>query len=315
LPAVAAIREANPDSKITWVINPEWTPLLRGNRDVNHVHIFPRNEFRGTLKVSVNLLAWARKTSRLRPHAALDFQGLLRSAFIARVSRADEVWGMSDAREGSRLMYHRVARVDRHAHAVERYLKLAEDFGATIKYPLRFPLPTGDVLPHFDDNEPFVLLHPYARGRRKSLTTAIIHEFCRALAPARVVVVGRSHRKFAARENCIDLTNRTTLLQLIHLVRKTQFFISVDSGPMHIGAAIHDRLLSIHTWTDPNRVGPYNPNAWIWKSGNLLRVRDLNRDEKIKGKRALKLEDVPAIAELAQNLLKPHVPPPRGGSL
>jgi ADP-heptose:LPS heptosyltransferase len=47
LPAVAAIRDANPTAQITWVINPEWAPLLRGNRDVNHVHIFPRGEFRG----------------------------------------------------------------------------------------------------------------------------------------------------------------------------------------------------------------------------------------------------------------------------
>ena len=40
LPAVAAIRDANPDAEITWVINPEWATILRGNRDVDHVHIF-----------------------------------------------------------------------------------------------------------------------------------------------------------------------------------------------------------------------------------------------------------------------------------
>jgi heptosyltransferase I len=297
---VAAIRDANPNAQITWVINPEWAPLLRGNRDVNHVHIFPRNEFRRGFSVSVNLLSWARKTSRLQPDAALDFQGLLRSAFIARCSRAREIWGMNDAREGSRFAYHHIARVDRQAHAIERYLKLAEDFGATIKRPLRFALPTGDALPHFADDEPFILLHPYARGSRKSLSPAIIGEFCRRLAPARVVIVGRSRRRLSARDNCIDLTNQTTLLQLIHLIRKTQFFISVDSGPMHIGAAIHDRLLSIHTWTDPTRVGPYNPNAWIWKSGNLLRVRDLQDDQKMKGKRGFKLEDVPAVVEKAR---------------
>ena len=47
LPAVAAIRDAFPQAEITWVINPEWTTLLRGNPDVDHVHIFPRGEFRG----------------------------------------------------------------------------------------------------------------------------------------------------------------------------------------------------------------------------------------------------------------------------
>jgi heptosyltransferase-1 len=297
LPAVAAIRDANPNAQITWVINPEWAPLLRGNRDVNHVHIFPRNEFRRGFIVSVNLLSWARKTSRLQPDAALDFQGLLRSAFIARCSRAREIWGMNDAREGSRFAYHHIARVDRQAHAIERYLKLAQDFGATIKRPLRFALPTGDALPHFEEDEPFILLHPSARGSRKSLSPAVISEFCRRLAPARVVIVGRSRRRVAALDNCIDLTNQTTLLQLIHLIRKAQFFISVDSGPMHIGAAIHDRLLSIHTWTDPTRVGPYNRNAWIWKGGKVERVRDLQPDQKMKGKREFKLEDVAAVVE------------------
>jgi ADP-heptose:LPS heptosyltransferase len=307
LPAVAAIRDANPTAQITWVINPEWAPLLRGNRDVNHVHIFPRNELRGGFRVSVNLLSWAKKTSRLRPDVALDFQGLLRSAFIARVSRAREVFGMSDAREGSRFAYDHIARVDRRAHAVERYLKLAETFGAPSRRPLRFQLPTGDALPRFDENDPFILLHPYARGRRKSLSNAILKEFCRGFAPARVVLVGRTHRKFASPDNCLDLTNQTTLLQLIHLIRKAQFFVSVDSGPMHIGAALHDRLLSIHTWTDPMRVGPYNPDAWIWKNGQLRQMRDLATGEKIKGKRGFKLEHVAQIAEHAQKHFGPLV--------
>src|SRR6188472_1558352 len=100
LPAVAAIREANPTARLSWVINPEWAPLLRGNRDVNHVHIFPREELRGAFRVSANLLRWIKKARQLKPDVALDFQGLLRSAFIARVSRAHEVFGMSDAREG-----------------------------------------------------------------------------------------------------------------------------------------------------------------------------------------------------------------------
>ena len=197
LPAVAAIRDANPNAQITWVINPEWAPLLRGNRDVNHVHIFPRGEFRGPT-AAFNLLRWRKETRRLRPDVALDFQGLLRSAFIARSSCAREILGMSDAREGSRFFYDKVAPVDRRAHAVERYLKLAETFGAPIPAELRFPLPTGDAMPRFGEDSPFILLHPYARGRRKSLSNAVITEFCRIFAPMRVVLVGQTHRKFSA---------------------------------------------------------------------------------------------------------------------
>ena len=274
--------------------------MLRGNRDVNHVHIFPRGEFRGP-SAALNLLRWRKQTRRLQPDSALDFQGLLRSAFIARSSRAREVFGMSDAREGSRLFYDKVAHVDRRAHAVERYLKLAEAFGAPISRELRFPLPTGDALPRFGEDFPFILLHPYARGRRKSLSNAIIQEFCRAFAPTRVILVGRTHRKFSPPDNCLNLTNQTTLLQLVYLIRTAQFTISVDSGPMHIAAAIYDRLISIHTWSDPLRVGPYNSSAWVWKSGQLRRVREFAVASKTKGKAAFKLEHVAQIAEHARS--------------
>jgi ADP-heptose:LPS heptosyltransferase len=136
-------------------------------------------------------------------------------------------------------------------------------------------LPSGDAVTRFDDSIPFVLLHPFARGRRKSLSDLAVEEFCRALAPVRVVLVGLTKREMPAPDNCVNLLNHTTLLQLIWLIRRASFTVSVDSGPMHIAAALSDRLISIHAWSDPRKVGPYNPAAWIWKNGELLRVCDL----------------------------------------
>jgi heptosyltransferase-1 len=237
---VALLRDAHPGAEITWVINPEFAPLLRGNPDVNHVYFFPRGEFRG-LGASQSLLPWLKKTRTIRPDLALDFQGLLRSALIAKISGAKEIYGMSDAREGSRWFYHRVAKVNRRGHAVNRYLKLAECAGATAGQWLRCPIPTGDPLPRFDEYPPFILLHPFARGGGKSLSNAVIEEFCHAFAPTRIVVVGRSRTKIDVLGNCIDLTNQTSLLQLIWLIRSARFVVSVDSGPMHIAAAVNDR--------------------------------------------------------------------------
>ena len=302
LPAVTLLREAHPGAEITWVINPEFAPLLRGNPDVNHVHFFPRGQFRG-LGAPRSLLPWLKKTRGIRPDLALDFQGLLRSALIARISGAKEIYGMSDAREGSRFFYDRVAKVNRRGHAVNRYLKLAECAGATIGESLRWPLPTGDPLPRFDQYPPFILLHPFARGDGKSLSNAVIEEFCSAFAPTRVVVVGQSRRKIDTPGNCIDLTNQTSLLQLIRLIRVARFVVSVDSGPMHIAAAVTDNLLSIHTWTDPRRVGPYNRNAWIWKHGQLLRASELETAKLRRRGRRFRYKDVPAAAELIRPLV------------
>ena len=53
----------------------------------------------------------------------------------------------------------------------------------------------------------------------------------------------------------MNLLNHTSLLQLVWLMRHARFTISVDSGPMHIASALNDRLISIHTWSDPRKVG------------------------------------------------------------
>ncbi|MEY2545698.1 MAG: heptosyltransferase [Verrucomicrobiota bacterium] len=302
LPAVAAIRDAHPRAQITWVINPEWAPLLRGNQDVNHVHIFPRGDFTG-LGAPAGFLSWLRLTKTLKPDVALDFQGLLRSAIIARASGAKEVLGMSDAREGSRFFYHRRAQVNRHNHAVERYLKLAELVGAKIGEALRCPIPSGDPLPRFDEYPPFIVLHPFARGEGKSLSNKVIVELCRAFAPTRVVLIGKSKRKIDIAENCVELTNQTSLLQMIRLIRTASFIISVDSGPMHVAAAVTDKLLSIHTWTNPRRVGPYNPDAWIWKNGAIIRVSELEKTKVKRRGRKFKIKDAATVVELVRPLV------------
>jgi heptosyltransferase I len=300
LPAVALVRDAFPQAQITWVINPEWAPLLRGNRDVNHVHIFPRGEFRG-LGAPKSLLPWVRKTRALKPDLALDFQGLLRSALIGKISGAQQILGMSDGREGSRFFYHKTARVNKRAHAVERYLELAQLAGARLGEPLRFAVPTGDPLPRFDDYPPFIVLHPFSRGRRKSMSARAIVQLCAACSPTRVVVVGRSPAQFDAPENCVNVTNHTTLLQLVWLIRMARFVVTVDSGPSHIAAAVGARMVTIHTWTDPRRVGPYDPDAWVWRNGELRQMRDFPAEGKLKRGRRFRTSDVPAIVQLVND--------------
>ena len=296
------LREAHPHAKITWVINPELAPVLRGNPDVDHVYLTPRGESRG-LGAPKSLLTWLNKTRGLRPDLVLDFDGLLRSALFAKITGAKEISGMSNVFVAATLFYDRVARVDRRSHAVERYLKLAECAGASAGESLRCPVPSGDPLPRFDAHPPFVLLHPFARGQDKSLSNTVIEEFCHALMPTRVVVVGQSHRRINTPENCVDLTRQTSLLQLVWLVRVAGFVVSVESGPMHIAAAVTPNLLSIHTWTDPHRIGPYNPDAWVWKHGQFIRVGELETARIRKHGRRFRRKDVASAVELIRPLV------------
>lgn len=278
LPAVAMVKKAWPDARVRWLINPEWAPLLVDNPHVDEVILFPRGEFRGVAGW-MKIPGWAKRMSAKKAELVLDFQGLLRSALIGRLCRGGEVIGLSDAREGARFFYDRTADVRCIEHAVDRYLALVSKLGIKPGLPLEWPLPQGSSPAGFDQTEPFVLLHPFSRGAGKSLTLSDVETFCRGLAPVPVVLVGRSDECPAKLDNLTDLLNRTTLPELIWLTRRAAFVVSVDSGPMHIAAALTPHLLSIHTWSDPRKVGPYRPDAWVWKDGALFQMKNVATPE------------------------------------
>lgn len=270
LPAVALLRRHFPEARLRWLVNPEWAPLLEGNPCLDEVVHFPRGDFRG-LRALTRFPFWARRFGqRYQADLVLDFQGLLRSGILAHLARrpaGGRILGLSEAREGAGFFYDASADVSGCAHAVDRYLALVEALGTPVSAPLEWPLPAGTPIPGIEPG--FVLLHPFSRGAGKSLALEEIAALCRALAPRRVIIAGRSDAAVPELPNATNLLNRTCISELIWLIRQARFVVSVDSGPMHIAAAITDQLLSIHTWSDPRKVGPYQPRAWVWKDGAL----------------------------------------------
>jgi heptosyltransferase I len=300
LPAVHLLKQAHPHLQISWLVNTEWAPLLEGNPDIDGIVHFPRGEFRG-IRCTGKLFAWLRSIGHIRPDLVLDFQGLARSALIARFAGARLIHCLGDAEFSARIFaHHIVPAVRTDAHSVSRYLKLVADLGISTAVPLEFPLPPGEKPLGIELPDRFLLLHPVSRGKDKSLSDECIAQLVKKLAPIPVVLVGRSQNPDAAPTDCVNLLNKTTLVELIWLMRRAHFTVSVDSGPMHIAAAITGRLLGIHTWTNPMLVGPYNPDAWVWKNGVLLQMRDF-KPEDATGSRNLGLDDVDAVVDFLKS--------------
>jgi len=268
LPCAAALKKFLPETRITWLVDSRWQALLTDNPAIDATVAFPRESFKG-LTGAARFLPWARDLGPLRPELALDLQGLFRSALMAKFSHAKHITGLADAREGATWFYHTVTPVHPGEHAVRRYLRSLETLGLPRVETPEFPLPAGTFPPGLPSENPFVLLHPYARGGGKSLSGKTIHAFCLAMAPIRVVVAGRGSLGGNLPDNAINFLNRTDIPGLIGLIRAAAFVVSVDSGPMHIAAAIHPRLLSIHTWSDPRLVGPFNEEASVWQGGEI----------------------------------------------
>ncbi len=149
LPALVAIRKAWPQATIGWAIEQSHAELIRDHPLLDEVIPWHRGTVRGALD-------FLRRLRRRRWDVAIDFQGLLRSAVVARLSGARRRIGYRPLREGAHWFYNDpvpLETMDR--HAVERNLLLAAHLeGVTAPPPLVRPYlaeqPPADTRPQRD---------------------------------------------------------------------------------------------------------------------------------------------------------------------
>ncbi len=282
LPAVHALHLAAPQASISWVVNTEWAPILEGIPHIQNRILFPRRDWNGWRDI-LKAREWAREAiGPIQPDLTVDFQGLLRSGLMVRRAGAKHSVGFLKSREGASRFYDQKVDIPNweNTHAVDRYLALARACGADSIGDAEFSIAKGEavdpeLLP--PEDEPFVLLHPFSAGIGKSFSGNEVIDMINHFSPLPVVVVGTGdhldHRHLPY--NGYNLMNQTSLRQLIWLIQQAGWTLSVDSGPMHLAAAITHKLISIHTWTNPKMVGPWNKDAYVWRDSNILKVSEI----------------------------------------
>jgi lipopolysaccharide heptosyltransferase I len=141
LPSLAAIRRGLPEANISWVVESRAAEILRSNPLLDRLIEIDTKALRRGLMSGETLRAPRQQLRLLRASAfelALDFQGLIKSAMIARLSGSRRVVGFArDAlREPpSRILLHETVAIPERAHVIRKNLALVE--GA-----LRIPVPT-----------------------------------------------------------------------------------------------------------------------------------------------------------------------------
>ncbi len=266
LPAVASLKSSFPGLPLTWIIESNWAPLLDGNPFVDRVIQFDRKSA-GT---------WANTRRELHGQhysMAVDFQGLLKSAAMARLARAERVFGFCRAevreRAAALLYTHPVSAPS--IHAVDRNLDLAASAGAG-KITKMFPLPAGE--PEGDlPSQAFVLASPFAGWKSKQWPLEYYAEAARCLQrecgmplvlngpPAAREALGRVPR---------TLVHISGIPGLIDATRRAVAVIGVDSGPMHIAAALGKPGVAMFGPTHPERNGPYGRTLQVLRSSRAV---------------------------------------------
>ena len=131
LPFAAALRETFPDSRISWLVHPQFSAFVPEPPIIDEVLYFDKKAF--------GKMGWGDKWKTLRETRALlrsknfdlviDLQGLFKSAVMAWLTGCPNRIGYCEMREGSRLVSRPIAGAHAHDHVIERYLDVARYLG------------------------------------------------------------------------------------------------------------------------------------------------------------------------------------------
>ncbi|MBV9771828.1 MAG: glycosyltransferase family 9 protein [Bryobacterales bacterium] len=257
LPAVASLKHSIPHSKITWVIDPKWSLLLEGNPYVDSVVHLDRQTIAGLRK------AW-RELRAARFDFAVDFQGLVKSALVATLARPERIFGFTAdyARESPASWFYSTKVPIRSHHAVERNLDLAAAAGAS-NILRTFPLPPGERQAQLPDGD-FVLSSPLAGWGAKQWPLEHYEKLAARLRRecGMPLVLDSPHPLSVEGAE----THVSTLSGLIYATRHATAIVGLDSGPMHLAAALGKAGVAIYGPTDPARHGPYGGTIDILRS-------------------------------------------------
>ena len=249
--------------RISWIVGDIFAPIVRACEAVDHVYVFER---KGGAKAFLKLMREVRKK---KFDYAFDMQGLLRTGLMISRVHAKVKVGRSDSREWSSVFYNRKVPLPpdgRRSHAVEILLQFCPVLGA--KPELRGTLKFREVdalnLSFAEGRggaKPFLMFPDSRRAEKcwggfKQLTEMILREN----RARKVIWAGNNRvpdRNAYPAEQFLNLTANTSLVSLPALIKRADWVITNDSGPMHLAAALGVRTLGIFGPTDPRLFGPY----------------------------------------------------------
>ena len=257
LPAVASLKHSFPRSHVSWVIKPQWAPLLEGNPFVDEVIVFDRT-WSGIRDLR-------RRLRGEKFQLAVDLQGLIQSALIAAAAHPDRIVGPDrrQAREPLASLFYSTAVRATTAHRVDRYVELAVAAGASSIVKV-FPLPPGRSEGSLPTGK-FVLACPLAGWGAKQWPLDYYTQLAAGLDLPLVVNGPPQAAATLARIGGASV-HLSGIPGLIDATRRAHTIVGVDSGPLHLAAALAKPGVAIYGPTDPASHGPYGGSLRVLRS-------------------------------------------------
>ncbi len=280
LPALAVMRRAIPDAEISWVVEERSAEILRKNPMIDNLIEVDTRSMRGGKVIEGILLDASKQVSELRSYTfdiVIDFQGLIKSGLIARLSGAKVRYGFSKSglRESSaRLFYNDTVDVPTQVNVIRKNLMLAAK-ALRVEVPtadFEFPIVTtaehvaeANAIINKAGGGEFAVLNP-AGGWVTKLWHAekfgqLADRLWEECGLVSVVVTGPKEAELAEKVAASSRSGKLTLAQpslkgFYELAKRARVYVGGDTGPTHLAVAAAAPV-----------VGLFGPTEW-WRNGS-----------------------------------------------
>jgi heptosyltransferase I len=311
LPVLCALRDFIPRARLTWLVEERAAAVVRGHSALDRLITVPR----GWLRSPGALWRLRRDLRRVRPEIAIDLQGLTKSAVAAWLSGASVRIGFDrpEGRELSRMLNNRLVTTSA-THVVDRYLQLLEPLGIS-RPPVRFDVPRYSedemsVARFIRDRglaSGFAIINPGAgwpskRWPVERFAAVAKHLGQRRYLPTVVAWAGTDEWTLADRiittsAGTAHIAPQTTLGELAELARRAKLFISADTGPLHLAAAVGTPCIGLFGPMPAERNGPYGAEHIALQNAQLEGSSRSRRTASDATMRTISVEEVCAACD------------------
>jgi heptosyltransferase I len=282
LPAFASLRQSFPESKIEWLAAKKSASLLNAVPGIDQLHLIDTNSL---LRFPMDRNAWGETKDLIRElrarrfDIAIDFQGLLKTAILGRMTGSRTRFGFSKelVRERpSHWLYHQTLQKPPHpVHVLELNQMLAELTGAQrVSASIEFSISeedcrVSDLLINHAQLKEFVIMNPGGGWPTKRWDPAKYGMLAKRIQEdlgIRVIVTtgpgeDELYKTIVANGGApAPLHFPVTFLQLVPLLKKARLLIGGDTGPFHLACAVGTAVVGIFGPTFPVRNGPWRTN-------------------------------------------------------
>jgi heptosyltransferase I len=309
MPAVAGLRSAFPDSRIDWAIEERWVPLLSARTPVPSGVDAPLSSEQPLVNIvhAVHMRRWRQspfspatrreirslrdRLQELKYDHAIDLQGAIRSAILAKASGARVRAGALHPRELPARWWYNVKAHTPATHVIGQALETVSAAVGHVVAAETVPFPISAEAERWADDllrtasSQFVIVNPGAgwgakcwpADRYRALVRTLGTHGIYSLVNAGPGEIELAQEVWKGNEGSA-LSLECSLPQLIALTRRAALFVGGDTGPAHLASALNIPVVAIFGPTDPARNGPYGGRYVVLRNPESKRDHSRRRE-------------------------------------